>query len=180
MEGFSSYFSNRVVAKRCLNENCLFGGALVVFCPDDVSSGLNTNPDIENILNMANYKGNVLAIDAFGGLYVSDAANVVAKIDPETAEIAQKFANKQTCANFIESNARVETGWPLWVEWTSLYSGIEWPMRLIPKTPFVLGGEFNVNNLIAVPFKEAFQYYNALSSSLHNLPEGRKVVFKQG
>ena len=92
MEGFSSYFSNRVVAKRCLNENCLFGGALVVFCPDDVSSGLNTNPDIENILNMANYKGNVLAIDAFGGLYVSDAANVVAKIDPETAEIAQKFA----------------------------------------------------------------------------------------
>ncbi len=124
----------------------------------------------------AGQDGDVLAMDAFCGLYIS--GDGVVKIDPETAEVTNRFASKRECAEFIESDARIETGWPLWLEWANLHGVTEWPMRLVPITPFVLGGMFAVQNMEAVTWENAFERYDALSLKLHGLPDGEKIPFK--
>jgi hypothetical protein len=164
---FSSIFETRAGISH------LFAGALIVFNADE-SRILGNNKSIKAIMLRAGRDGKVLAMDAFGGLYVY--ANGVVKIDPETAEVIQQFASIGESATFIEANARVETGWPLWLDWVDRHGAIEWPMHLVPIIPFVLGGEFGVTNLKATSWKDAFDGYDRLSSKLNGLQDGDKVL----
>lgn len=173
MEEFLQYFSNRAISKTSAGISHLFAGALVAFNGSG-SQILGNDPNIKGIMIRAGQDGGVLAMDAFGGLYVS-SGHGAAKIDPETAETSQRFASVGECATFIESNARVETGWPLWLDWIDHHGTIEWPMRLVPITPFVLGGTFGIDNLEAASWEEAFDRYNRLSLKLHGIQDGNKI-----
>lgn len=182
MDNFTQFFSNRALSKSCDDVDHLFAGALVIF-HSRMTHVLNGHPRLNAIMRRAGYGNDtfteILAMDAFGGLYVfigtdnTDAAAV--KIVPETAEVTRRFTSKRECAEFIESNARIETGWALWLEWINLYGVTEWPIRLAPVTPFVLGGAFDVENMKAVTWEKAFELYDAISTKLHGLPDGDKV-----
>ena len=193
MKDFTKFFSGRALSKSGDDVDFLFAGALVVFHEKSART-LDENPHLIAIMSRAGHEivstkepptlradeAKILAMDTFGGLYVSfgkDNANAVVKIDPETAEVAKRFVSERECAEFIESDARVETGWPLWLEWADLHGATEWPMRLVPITPFVLGGTFDVQNMDAVTWEDAFERYDVMSLKLHGLPDGEKISF---
>lgn len=167
MGNFAHFFSDRVLFQRRDDVDFLFAGALVVF-HEKTAQSIGGNPHvaavlaraksamagIDELLALENQKIQIHAMDAFGGLYVSigeDMSSTV-KIDPETAEMTKQFTSQRECAEAIESAARVETGWPLWLEWGNLHGVTEWPVRLVPIVPFVLGGTFDTQNMEAKGF----------------------------
>ena len=51
-------------------------------------------------------------------------------------------------------------------------------LRLIPKTPFILGGEYNVENLFAFDAVKGMRYRADIWKQIRNLPDGASVQLK--
>ena len=47
--------------------------------------------------------------------------------------------------------------------------------RLCPKYPFILGGEYNINNLVLKGYIENISYNADIAKQVYNLPEGSKM-----
>jgi hypothetical protein len=53
-------------------------------------------------------------------------------------------------------------------------------MRLLPKLPFVLGGEYNLDNLYLANSVEGMRFRGSIARQIQNIPDGNKVVLKKG
>lgn len=51
-------------------------------------------------------------------------------------------------------------------------------MRLVPKTPFVLGGGYNLDNLYALEASESMRYRGSIATQLRDLPDGAAVQLR--
>ena len=78
-------------------------------------------------------------------------------------------------AGVILSNHEVETGWPLAHGWLAKNGPLTPGKRLMPKTPFFLGGEYKVDNLWAGDPLEGMRFKANLAIQTRDLPEGAKV-----
>lgn len=47
--------------------------------------------------------------------------------------------------------------------------------RLCPKYPFVLGGQYSIENLVLKDYIENIQFSSSIAKQIYNLPEGAKV-----
>ena len=47
--------------------------------------------------------------------------------------------------------------------------------RLVPKVPFVLGGEFDVSNLHPLDSVKAMRFYGNLAVQIRDAPDGTRV-----
>jgi len=117
------------------------------------------------------------AEDVFGGQFCI-ADGEVHTFDPETAV-------KESIADSIEGWAaellaryRVLTGHPLAREWQARNGAIPAFKRLVPKQPFVCGGEFEVENLYAADAVEAMRFRGHLASEIKDLPDGAAIRWK--
>lgn len=68
-----------------------------------------------------------------------------------------------------------ETGWPFVRDWQAKNGPLPLGKRLMPKTPFFLGGEYNVENLWAGNPLEGMRLKADLAMQTRNLPEGAQV-----
>jgi hypothetical protein len=75
----------------------------------------------------------------------------------------------------ILSNDRVETGWPLAHEWQAKNGPLPRGQRLMPKTPFFMGGEYTLENLWAGNPIEGMRLKGDLAMQTRHLPSGTKV-----
>lgn len=50
--------------------------------------------------------------------------------------------------------------------------------RLNPKIPFVLGGEFKLDNLYRMTYKEITEYNSSIAIQIKNLPDGEEIQIK--
>lgn len=93
------------------------------------------------------------AMDVFGGQFaVSDG---IVRFDPETAEREPFAPDIESWARAVLDKYEVLTGHALAHEWQMINGPIPSGWRLVPRQPFVLGGDFEVANLASMPASEA-------------------------
>jgi hypothetical protein len=117
------------------------------------------------------------AEDAFGGQFAL-SENGVVSFDPETGDAEFIAATLEGWAGQLLADYEMLTGFPLAHEWQELFGALPLGARLLPKTPFVLGGEFAVNNLFAAGAVEGMRMRGDIALQLRDHPDGTTVVYR--
>ena len=104
------------------------------------------------------------AEDIFGHQFAIAGEKIVT-FDLETGEQEGFADNLEAFATELFGEPSLHTGWPLAHEWQEKYSALPLGMRLVPRRPFVLGGDYVLENLIPVPETEGLRARTTCSST---------------
>jgi len=99
----------------------------------------------------------------------------VLRFHAETGQTAFIADSIEKWAGVILSNYQRETGWPFVHEWQAKNGPLPLGKRLMPKTPFFLGGEYNIENFWAGNPLEGMRFKADLAMQTRHLQEGAKV-----
>jgi hypothetical protein len=114
------------------------------------------------------------AEDLFG-VQFAIAADGVITFDPETGERTLLADDLDGWANALLTDYPALTGQPLAHAWQVAHGALKAEVRLMPKRPFVLGGEFSIDNLAPVDSTEGMRFRGDLAIQLRDLPDGSEV-----
>jgi len=117
------------------------------------------------------------AEDIFGEQF-SARNDGIAKFDPETGESKLIAANLDEWASKIIDDYPQTTGQPLAHSWQAIHGPLRAGQRLVPKLPFVLGGEFSLTNLAAMNESEMMEVRSKIANQIAGLTEGAKIEFQ--
>jgi outer membrane protein assembly factor BamB len=117
------------------------------------------------------------AEDLFGGQFSLKDGHVYS-FDPETGTPEWLADDILGWTARILDDYEVLTGYPLAHAWQSLHGRLVPGQRLMPKQPFVLGGEFTVENLYALDAVDGMRLRAGLAMQLRDLPDGAKVQWR--
>lgn len=135
----------------------------------------------ENALWRNAYKGLTdgclfFAEDVFGGQFcIKD--NQVYTFDPETGALDYLADDMEGWAKAIIDNYEVLTGYPLAHQWQKQNGQIPAKKRLLPKMPFVAGGEFKLDNLYLADAVEGMRFRADIANQIKDLPDGVQIKF---
>jgi hypothetical protein len=101
--------------------------------------------------------------------------NGVLRFLSETGQTEHLANSIEEWAGVILSDYQRETGWPFVHEWQAKNGPLPRGKRLMPKTPFFLGGEYGIENLWAGNPLEGMRFKADLAMQTRNLPEGAQV-----
>jgi hypothetical protein len=102
----------------------------------------------------------------------------ISSFDPETGEFYPITKTLRGWAGWIVDDYRVRKGWPLAREWQLHYGAIEPGQRLLPKRPFVLGGELTLGNLYKLNEVEGMLFRASIAIQLRDCPNGSTVILR--
>jgi len=102
----------------------------------------------------------------------------VSTLNPETGEIELFAGSVEEWAQQILDNFDQLTGYTLAHSWQRMHGRLPPRFRLMPKRPFVLGGEYAVANLVALDGVRVMKNLGNLARQIRNLPDGTKVEFR--
>lgn len=136
----------------------------------------------ENTLWRNSYQGladNCLffAEDAFGGQFCINDSKIYT-FDPETGELDYLADDIESWAREIINDYKVLTGYPLIHQWQSLNGSLPARTRLIPKIPFVAGGEFALENLYLSDAVQGMKFRADIANQIKHLPDGGQIKFE--
>lgn len=117
------------------------------------------------------------AEDIFGSQFALRAGNAY-RFDPESGEIEEMAISLEEWTGRILDNYEYETAYPIAHEWQERNGPLAPGKRLVPKIPFILGGEYKVENLYALDAVEAMRHRADMWKQMKNLPEGAQVRLK--
>lgn len=119
-------------------------------------------------------KGVIVYINVFGEPFFDNAKEVF-KISPETGE------REIVCQSDKFNLASLDNYWTgdsLKQQWEAINGLIQNGHYLVPITPFTLGGEFEIANLMCIPEVEMIGYYKKIRDAINILPDGAAVQIK--
>lgn len=116
------------------------------------------------------------AEDVFGGQFCIKESKVHS-FDPETGALDYLGDNIEDWAKAIVSDYDVLTGYVLAHRWQKENGRIPAKKRLLPKTPFVLGGEYTVENLYLSDAVEGMKLRADIANQIKDLPDGARIKF---
>ena len=99
----------------------------------------------------------------------------VLRFHAETGQTEHHANSIEAWAGVILSDYRQETGWPFVHEWQAKNGILAREKRLLPKTPFFLGGQYHIDNLWAGNPLEGMRLKADLATQTRHLPEGARV-----
>jgi hypothetical protein len=165
---------------RTRNGFTAFESALVVFPIVEVS-GL---PSIFEWNSVNSWRKNYIDVmpsgyfcfaqDLFGVQFAISSEGVI-RFNPESGQVTSYAGSIDEWAMKLLENFEEDTAWPLAHEWQTLHRGLQPNERLLPKQPFVLGGDYVVENLVAVECKSAMEYWGQLYNAIRNVPDGGSI-----
>jgi hypothetical protein len=117
------------------------------------------------------------AEDVFGGQFGIHEGSVFA-FDPETGEAKVMATSLDSWAKLILGDYQVLTGHPIAHDWQMRFGRIPEGQRLVPKIPFVLGGEFGVDNVFALEATKGMRLRGELAVQIRDLPNGTKISYR--
>jgi hypothetical protein len=117
------------------------------------------------------------AEDIFGGQF-GLLAEVVVAFDPETGDRRVLASSLEDWAEQILADFELMTGYPLGQAWQQRNGKLSLGKRLIPKIPFVLGGDFTIENLYALDSVVGMQVRGELAVQIRDLPDGARVSYR--
>lgn len=158
-----------------------FEGALHVFPSDSSQSEMGISDWNHADLWRSSYKGladNVVffAEDIFGGQFCIKDGNIYI-FDPETGSLEYLAADVESWAEVVLHDYEVLTGYPLAHQWQKRNGPVRAGMRLLPKVPFVMGGDFSLDNLYVADAVEGMRLRADIADKIKNLPDGTQVKF---
>jgi hypothetical protein len=104
----------------------------------------------------------------------------VLRFKAETGEREFVATSLQEWAGIILLDYGYQTGWTLASKWQVENAPLTIGQRLMPKTPFFLGGEYSVENLWAGNAVEGMRFKADLAMQTRNLADGTKVAIIVG
>ncbi len=162
--GFFSFES----ALHLFPSNCLnYSQELMLWNQFDLWKKSYSNLEIEGLF---------FGEDIFGTQFVI-YDNGISKFDPETSDMETIASNFEDWAELILEDYEVETGYPLAHEWQEKNGYLPVGKRLVPKSPFVLGGEFHISNLELIDAIDGMKLRSNLACKLKDIPDGNKIKF---
>ncbi|ELS32848.1 MULTISPECIES: SMI1/KNR4 family protein [Pseudanabaena] len=114
------------------------------------------------------------AEDIFGGQFCIFEDKIYS-FDPETGTKEFVANNIEQWAKAILSDYNVLTGFPLAHEWQKKNGNLPIDKRLLPKIPFVVGGDFVVDNLYSVDSVQGMKIRADIAQQIKDLPDGAKI-----
>jgi len=114
------------------------------------------------------------AEDLFGGQF-GIADDSIMQFFPETGELRTFASSFEEWATKIIEDYEVVTGYPLAHDWQAENGPLAPGHRLVPRVPFVLGGEFSVANLRSVPEVASMRFYGGLAHAIAGVPDGQVI-----
>jgi hypothetical protein len=116
------------------------------------------------------------AEDLFGGQF-SILGEKVVSFDPESGDTVDLADSIEGWAQRILDDYPYLTGHPLGHDWQMQHRPLPTGRRLIPKHFFVLGGDYEVENLREVDATEGMRLRGDVAVQIKDLPEGTRVRF---
>lgn len=117
------------------------------------------------------------AEDIFGVQFCIKS-NGVNSFNPETGEYIFIAPTLNGWAGWILEKYKIRTGWPLAHLWQKSHGPLKSGMRLLPKKPFVLGGQYALENLYELDDVESMRFRSTIANQLLDCPDGSKVVLR--
>lgn len=114
------------------------------------------------------------AEDAFQDQFCLSSSGVMRFIS-ETGRTKPLAASIEDWASVLLRNFGTETNWTLASAWQSIESPLPPGKRLMPKTPFFLGGAYSVENLWVGDAVEGMRFKADLAAQTKDLPDGASV-----
>jgi hypothetical protein len=136
----------------------------------------NENQLWRNVYGSAAPHGLCFSHDIFGTQFVLYDERVY-QFDPETAETSFLADDLESWARIILDDYDFFTGHTVAHEWQSTYGPVEHRHRLLPITPFVLGGEYRIGNLVSEEASMAMRIRGRLAREIRDLPDGSQVTY---
>lgn len=102
----------------------------------------------------------------------------IATFDPETAAFETIAVNIKEWAQLILDDYEFWTGYKIAHDWQMQYGPIPIGRRLVPTTPFVLGGSYSVANVRAIDAIEGMNYRASIAVQIRDLPDGTQVTLR--
>jgi hypothetical protein len=118
------------------------------------------------------------AEDAFGNQFALDRDGRVVAFDAETGGLEPLAESIIDWVKVLLDDWRHLTGYPLAHDWQDANRPLTQGERLLPRTPFVIGGEYSVENLTAAVDHEAMAYRGEIATQIAHLPEGTEIVLR--
>lgn len=114
------------------------------------------------------------AEDVFGVQFAVEGDKIVT-FDPETGDRHGFADGIDEWAGMIVDRYRPLTGFPLAHEWQLTRGPLEPGHRLLPKVPFVMKGEYSVENLYASEAVIGMRARGSIATQIRDLPDGTVV-----
>jgi hypothetical protein len=114
------------------------------------------------------------AEDVFGNQFCLYRGHV-SIFDPETGGLEPFADSMEEWAEKILDDYSLWTGHQLAHDWQKLHGAIPIGSRLLPKIPFVMGGDYVVANLYALEAAEGMRFRACIARQLLNVPDGTPV-----
>lgn len=102
----------------------------------------------------------------------------IAYFDPETGSFEPIASSLDEWAKRIIEDCDVLLAHPLAHEWQLNNGRIPSGFRLLPKTPFVLGGDYTLDNLYALDARTSMEIRAELAMKILGLPDGTTVRYR--
>ena len=115
------------------------------------------------------------AEDLFGNQF-GISKNLIHTFDPETGELDQHSTNLKEWVQKILKDPDFETGQALAHEWQMIKGALPLGQRLFPVVPFILDGNFSVDNLHAVEACAGMERCNDMGKQIQDLPDEAAVA----
>jgi hypothetical protein len=166
---------------RTVNGFYAFESALHVFPASSTKHTIDLATWNDQALWRDSYRGMAdgylfFAEDVFGGQFAVKDQGVF-RFDPETGDAEAMASSIDEWASLILADFEVETGYPLAHEWQARNGAIREGFRLLPKTPFVLGGGYEVENLYALDSAKGMRLRAELAVQIRDLPDGSVIKY---
>lgn len=117
------------------------------------------------------------AEDIFGEQFAIKG-DAIYRFDPEGGSYTFIAKSIDGWSQLILEDYHTETGYVLAHEWQARNGALEANKRLVPITPFVLGGEYSVDNLFASDAMRGMQLRADIWRQIKDLPPGAKVEIR--
>jgi hypothetical protein len=157
----------------------VFESALHVFPSQSSSSEIGLTDWNAIDLWKDEYQGMVddavfFAEDIFGHQFCAKMDGIYT-FDPETGMSRRLSADFEGWAAAILGDFNALTGFSLAHEWQSASGQLAAGMRLVPKIPFIAGGEFSVQNLYALDSVKAMRLRGSIAVQMRDVPDGGAI-----
>ncbi|WP_327210789.1 hypothetical protein [Rhizobium leguminosarum] len=124
------------------------------------------------------HEGIPFAADLFGDFWMVHPDGAVRKVLTETVEVdrTEDRESLDAWAEAVLADPDVEVGEKFALAWAEENGSIPNGKRLTGKTPFVMGGEYSLDNLYAIDFDELMAVRLHVGLEIRDLPDGSSVV----
>ena len=117
------------------------------------------------------------AEDIFGAQFCARQDGIYS-FDPETGAVDHLADDIDGWARAILDDYEVLTGHTLSHGWQAQYGALPPNTRLVPKIPFVTGGEYVIENLYVLDSTKAMQLRANLAVQIRDLPDGAPIKWQ--